>query len=75
MIYIFFLSFFFNNVPCFNKLGDLFLAVNSNAKLFSTLKDYDNILSKITQQQISLADEIDACKDTYFGIVRMNAGI
>jgi len=48
--------------------------VNSNAKLFSILKDYDNILSKITQQQISLADEIDACKDTYFGIVRMNAG-
>ena len=54
-------------------LGDLFLAVNSNAKLFQTLKDYDNMLANIKQQEVELLDEIQAHKDTYLELIRMNA--
>jgi hypothetical protein len=54
-------------------VSDMFLAVNSNAKLFQTLKDYDNILANIRRQQLELADEIQAHKDTYLELIRMNA--
>lgn len=54
-------------------LGDLFLAINSNSKLFQTLKEYDTLLSDIKRQEVDLADEIQANKDTYLELIRMNA--
>jgi vacuolar-type H+-ATPase subunit H len=54
-------------------LGDLFLAINSNSKLFQTLKEYDTLLSDIKRQEVDLADEIQSNKDTYLELIRMNA--
>lgn len=53
--------------------GDLFLAVNSNAKLFATLKEYDTSLSDLIKSATELSDSITSQKEMNFELIRMTA--
>lgn len=63
----------FQNLTLPSATNEIFSAVNSNAKLFGVLKDYDNQLSSLKKMELEIVDMIQEQKDTYLELVRMNA--